>query len=94
MSCTPHQTFFSGNNIKAYEMSGAQDTYGGKRNACGVLVGKPEGQRPLRRPTSRLDNTQMHKKNTTELLAQDRNSTCCEHGYERLGSIKYWELLH
>ena len=33
-------------------------------------------------------------KSRTELLAQDRNSRCCGHGYERLGSVKYWELLH
>jgi hypothetical protein len=32
-----------------------------KRNACGVLVRKPEGLRPIR-PTQRLDNTQMHLK--------------------------------
>jgi hypothetical protein len=29
----------------------------GKRNACTILVGKPEGKRPLRRPIRRwVDN--------------------------------------
>jgi hypothetical protein len=29
-----------------------------KRNACRILVGKPDGKRPLRRPTHRwVDNT-------------------------------------
>ena len=66
-----------------------------KRNACGVLVGKPEGQRPLRRPTCRLVNTQKYlKKKRDELLAQERNSRFCGQGYEHLGSRKYWELLH
>jgi hypothetical protein len=31
-----------------------------KRNACRILVGKPEGKRPLGRPRSRwVDNTKM-----------------------------------
>ena len=35
-------------------------TYGGSRNAYRVLVGKPEGKRPLGRPRSRLeDNNKM-----------------------------------
>jgi hypothetical protein len=37
-----------------------------KRNACGVLVGKPERQRPLGRPTRRLDNIEMHLKKTEQ----------------------------
>jgi hypothetical protein len=33
---------------------------GGKRNAYRMLVGKPEGKRPLRRPTRRLvDNIKL-----------------------------------
>jgi hypothetical protein len=33
---------------------------GEKRNACRILVGKPEGKRPLRRPRCRLvDNIKM-----------------------------------
>jgi hypothetical protein len=31
-----------------------------KRNACTILVGKPEGNRPLRRPRSKwVDNVEM-----------------------------------
>jgi hypothetical protein len=34
--------------------------HGEKRNAYGILVGKPEGKRPLQRPRSRLkDNVKM-----------------------------------
>jgi hypothetical protein len=42
-------------------MGGACSTNGGeKRNAYGLLVGKPEGRRPLRRPGRRwLDNISM-----------------------------------
>jgi hypothetical protein len=33
---------------------------GEKRNACRILVGKPEGKRPLRRPRRRrVDNIKM-----------------------------------
>jgi hypothetical protein len=33
---------------------------GAKRNACRLLVGKPEGKRPLRRPRRRwVDNIRM-----------------------------------
>jgi hypothetical protein len=31
-------------------------THGEKRNACRILVGKPEGMRPLGRPRSRLED--------------------------------------
>jgi hypothetical protein len=30
-----------------------------KRNACRILVAKPEGQRPLGKPRRRLDNVKM-----------------------------------
>jgi hypothetical protein len=36
-----------------YEMGGACSIVGEKRNAYRLLVGKPEGRRPLRRPRSR-----------------------------------------
>jgi hypothetical protein len=36
-------------------------THGEKRNAYGILVGTPEGKRPLRRPRSRwVDNIKMY----------------------------------
>jgi hypothetical protein len=68
---------------------------GEKMNAYRILVGKPEGKGPLRRPTRRwVDNIKI---NLREIgwsgmdrinLAQDRDS--CEHGNEPSGSIKCW----
>jgi len=41
-------------------MGGACSTYGEKRGVCKVLVGKPEGTRPLERPRRRWgDNIKM-----------------------------------
>jgi hypothetical protein len=41
-------------------MSGACSTNGEKRNACRLLVGKPEGRRPLGRQRRKwLDNNRM-----------------------------------
>jgi hypothetical protein len=41
-------------------MDRACSTKGGKRNACRILAGKPEGKRPLRRPRRRwVDNIKM-----------------------------------
>jgi hypothetical protein len=41
-------------------MVGACSTNGEKRNACTILVGKPEGKRSLRRPRRRwVDNIKL-----------------------------------
>jgi hypothetical protein len=41
-------------------MGGQYSTNGGKRNAYRLLVGKPEGKRPLERPRRRwVDNIRM-----------------------------------
>jgi hypothetical protein len=41
-------------------MGGACSTNGEKRNACRILVGKPERKRPLGRPRRRwVDNIKM-----------------------------------
>jgi hypothetical protein len=41
-------------------MDGACSTYGVKRDECKLLVGKPEGRRPLGRPSrSWVDNIKM-----------------------------------
>jgi len=37
-------------------MGGACSTYGEKRGVYRILVGKPEGKRPLGRPRHRLEN--------------------------------------
>jgi hypothetical protein len=70
-----------------------------KRNAYRLLVGKPEGRRPLGRPRHRwLDNIRM---DLVEVgwddvdwigLAQDRGSSC-EFGIELSGSINCWETV-
>jgi hypothetical protein len=61
-------------------MGGACNTNGEKRNAYRILVGKPEGKRPLGRPRRRwVDNIKMALKEIgwdgTDWidLAQDRN---------------------
>jgi hypothetical protein len=41
--------------------AGHEALSGAKRTACTILVGKPEGERPLGRPTRRLeDNIEMN----------------------------------
>jgi hypothetical protein len=39
----------TGNQIEKNEMGGARSTYGGKRGEYRILVGIPEGRRPLGR---------------------------------------------
>jgi hypothetical protein len=77
-------------------------TNGEKRNVYRLLVGKPEGKRPLGRPRRRwIDNIKMNlleiELNVVDWigLAQDRyrwRESCCELGNEPSGSIKCWEL--
>jgi hypothetical protein len=46
-------------------MGGACSAHGGKRNAYKILVGKPEGKRPLVRPRRRWeDNMKMDLRET------------------------------
>jgi hypothetical protein len=62
-------------------------TNGAKRNACRILVGKPEGKRLLGRPRRRwVDNTKID-------LREGPFEGSCEHGNELSGSIKWWEVL-
>jgi hypothetical protein len=70
---------------------------GENRNAYRILVGKPEGKKPLGRP--RRTWVDYIKMDLRELgwdgmdwigLAQDRE---CEHGNEPSVSIKCWEVL-
>jgi hypothetical protein len=42
-----------GDGIKENEMGRAYGTYGEKRNAYRILVGKPERMKPVRKPRSR-----------------------------------------
>jgi hypothetical protein len=82
-------------------MGRACSTNGEKRNAYRILVGKPEGKRPLGRPRRTwVDNTKMDLRETGcdgmhwIDLAQGRDQwrALCEHGYEPSGSIKFWEV--
>jgi hypothetical protein len=75
---------------------------GEKRNTYRLLVGKPEGRRPLGRPRRRwLDNIRM---DLVEVgwgdvdwigLSEDRGQveSSCEFGIEPSGSIKCWETI-
>ena len=49
MLCTRHQVH-SGQKIDTNQKGGACRKYGDRRGAYMVLVGKPEGSRPLERP--------------------------------------------
>jgi len=44
--------YYSGNKIKKNEMGETYGTYGDRRSAYKVLVGRLEGERPLGRPRS------------------------------------------
>jgi hypothetical protein len=62
-----------------------------KRNACGLLVGKPEGKRPLGRPKHRwVDNNEMYLRQIgfsgvgCIILVQDMDKYCISGiGYRR-----------
>jgi hypothetical protein len=64
---------------------------------CRILVGKPEGKRPLGRPRPRwIDNIKMgHGLVCTGSiwLRIGISRGFCEHGNEHSGSIKCWEVL-
>jgi hypothetical protein len=48
--------YASGDQIKTNELGGPCSTYGERRGAYGVFVGKPEGRRLLERPRRRWKN--------------------------------------
>jgi hypothetical protein len=83
------------------EMGGSCSTDGEKRCVYRVLVGNPEGKRPLGRPRHRWeDNIRMGLQEVGCVgmdwigLAQDRHvAGTCENGNEPLGSIKCGEFL-
>jgi hypothetical protein len=55
-----------GNEIKNDEMGGACSMHGKKRNMCMVVLGKPEGKRPVGRPECLLkksDRMEWHHSN-------------------------------
>jgi hypothetical protein len=73
-----------------------------KRNAYRILVGMPEGKRPLERPRRRwVDNIQIHQREREDgmvwtgsiWLMIGTSGGLFEHGNEPSGSIKCWEVL-
>jgi hypothetical protein len=88
--------------MKKNDTGGACSTYGDRRGVYRVLVGKPEGKRPLGRPRHRWeDNIKMdlQKLGCGGMywfeLAQDIGQVAgtCACGYELSGSIKYGVFL-
>jgi hypothetical protein len=71
------------------------------RSAYNILVGRPEGRRPLGRPGRRWENIKMDLREIgfgdVDWIhwAQDRGQVAgsCEHGNEPSGSIKCGEFL-
>jgi hypothetical protein len=82
-------------------MSRACSTNGAKRNPYGLLLGTPEGRRPLRRPRRRwVVNIKINlNRDSMGWYGLDRSGSgmgpvkgSCEHGNEPAGSIKCWEV--
>jgi hypothetical protein len=87
--------------------AGHVERTGEKRNAYRILVGKPEGNRPLGRPRRRwVNNIKIDLRGTGWdgmdwiHLAQDRDQWragglegSCEHSSGPSGSVKCWEVL-
>jgi hypothetical protein len=74
---------------------------GAKRNAYRILVGKPEGKRPLGRPRRRrvgnikidLRETGWKSMDWIELAHYRPVKGSCEHGNKPSGSVKCCEVL-
>jgi hypothetical protein len=73
---------------------------GEKRNAYRLLLGKPEGKKPLGRPRRRwVDNIRMDLGEVGWCdvdwigLAQEQVESCCEFSIEPTGSMKCWETI-
>jgi hypothetical protein len=72
---------------------------GEKRNVYRLLVGNPEGKRPLGRPRRRwIDNIKMDLRDRSECCGLDWSGSglvqvesSCKLGNEPSGSIKCWE---
>jgi hypothetical protein len=63
--------YYRGYRIKNNEMGRLCGTYGERRGAWSVLMGKREGQRPLGRPTRKRDDN--IKKYLKEIRSDDVN---------------------
>jgi hypothetical protein len=74
--------------------------WAGHKARMGILVGKPEGKRPLIRPRRRwVDSIKMGLREVGRDgvdwidTAQGPVEGSCEHGVEPSGFRKYWEVL-
>jgi hypothetical protein len=81
-------------------LAGHAARMGERRNAYRILVGKPEGKRPLGRPRRTwVENIKMDLREVGWDgrdwidLAQEGQEGSCERGDEHPGSIKCWEVL-
>jgi hypothetical protein len=82
ISCTLRQAYYNC-EVKEYEMGRACSTNRAKMHAYRIIVGKPEGKRPLRRQRRMwVDNIKMYL----------RVIGWGEHCNESSGSIKIWEV--
>jgi hypothetical protein len=69
---------------------------GEKMNAYRILVGKPEGKRPLGRPRRRwVNSVKMDLRYGLDRYDSGEGPVdgSCEHGNEPSDSIKCWEVL-
>jgi hypothetical protein len=83
--------------LKRMALAGHVARMGEKRNACKILVGKPEGKRPLGRPRRSWVGTIRMDLGEIELdgcgSGEGPVVGSCEGGDEPSGSIKCWEIL-
>jgi hypothetical protein len=84
--------------IKSRKMRWACSTNREKMNAYRILVGKPEGKRPLGRPRRRwVDNIEMDVieigRGCVDWFNLAKGGGSCEHGNEPSGSIKFLQVL-
>jgi hypothetical protein len=104
--CIFYSTTGSSPNIirmmKSRRMTWARNVarVGAKMNAYRILVGKPEGKRPLGRPKSRWVGNIKIDLREIGWDSMDRSGSgygpvegSCEHGDEPLGFIKCWGIL-
>jgi hypothetical protein len=66
---------------------------GEMRNACEILAGKPEGRRPLRRPSCRWIIIKQALGNSSTGSGKRPVAASCGHGNELSGFIKFGEFL-
>jgi hypothetical protein len=75
-------------------MGGTCSTNGENKNAYRLLVGKPEGNKPLGRPRRRwVDDIKMDLVEIVWGGVDWISKSSCECGIEPSGSVKCWDVL-